>query len=132
MFNGDFPGSGSGKREIKKKDALDILSEAREKNLVTRPFRNEADRTVTDGICFCCDDCCGYFLDPSEKCDRGELAAETDFDVCNHCGLCADVCHFNARNMVEGVLVVEKDYCYGCGLCAGVCPEECVHMVRET
>jgi hypothetical protein len=24
----------------------------------------------------CCDDCCGYFLDPSERCNKGEVLQE--------------------------------------------------------
>ncbi|WP_143767139.1 hypothetical protein [Methanocella conradii] len=53
---------GSNKRAATKDEVYAILKEAREKHLVPRPFRNEKDRDRVDGICFCCDDCCGYFL----------------------------------------------------------------------
>ena len=130
MFNPDDSGSGSGKKEVTPADAMEILHEAQIKRLVARPFRNK-DRTDTDGICFCCDDCCGYFLDPAEKCDKGEFITETDFDVCNHCGICVDVCHFKARTMNGGELHEAEDLCYGCGLCLDVCPEDCIKMVRR-
>ncbi|HVP58512.1 MAG TPA: 4Fe-4S binding protein [bacterium] len=128
MFNPADPGSGSGKREISSEEAWAILEEASDKHLVTRPFRNE-DRTATDGICFCCDDCCWYFVRPEEKCDKGELVAQTDWDSCTHCGACVDVCYFKARKLDGGKLVVDLAACYGCGLCRDVCPEECVEMV---
>ena len=131
MFNPDDPGRGSGKREVSLADVMGILQEARAKHLVARPFRNQA-RTDTDGICFCCDDCCGYFLDPSERCDKGELIAATDFDLCSHCGACVAVCYFNARKMNENELMVEYELCYGCGLCIASCPENCIQMVSRT
>ena len=127
-FNPDDAGSGSGKKEASLADVMGILAEARDKYLVARPFRNQT-RTDTDGICFCCDDCCGYFLDPSESCDKGELIAATDFDVCSHCGVCVDVCYFKARKMSENELVVENELCYGCGLCIAICPENCIRMI---
>lgn len=130
IFNPDDPGSGSGKKEVPMAEVLGILQEAETKHLVARPYRNQA-RTGTDGICFCCDDCCAYFLDPSERCDQGELLAETDFDICNHCGACAEVCYFKARSMDGNELKVENELCYGCGLCLAVCTEDCIRMVRR-
>ena len=130
MFTPDDPGSGSGKREITRAEVEAILQEAEEKFLVTRPWRNE-ERSETAGICFCCDDCCGYFRDPGEKCDKGELVARTDFEACTHCSACVDVCYFHARTMEEDKLVVDPERCYGCGLCASVCPEGCIRMVSS-
>jgi Pyruvate/2-oxoacid:ferredoxin oxidoreductase delta subunit len=130
MFTEENQGSGSGTHSVTRKDVSDILKEARTKRLVSRPFRNEA-RTTTDGICFCCDDCCGYFLDPKEICDRGALIEMTDMELCTHCGVCADVCHFEARKIQDGRLVIQRENCYGCGLCVDICPEECVEMVER-
>ncbi len=130
MFRSDVQASsGSNKKEISRAELDEIFREAKEKHLVTRPFRNEKDRTVTEGICFCCDDCCGYFLDPTEKCDKGIFIEKTDMSRCSNCGICADVCYFKARKMDGGELLVERDNCYGCGLCASVCPEDCLNMV---
>ncbi len=128
MFTPDDPGSGSGKREIDLAEVLAILDEAENKFLVARPWRND-DRSATVGICFCCDDCCGYFRDPDERCDKGELVAVTDFAACTHCSACVDVCYFHARTMSADKLAVDAQRCYGCGLCVGVCPENCIRMV---
>lgn len=128
MFTESDPGSGSGKREVTLKEVADIFREAKTNHLVTRPFRNET-RTDTDGICFCCDDCCGYFLNPTEKCDKGALIESTDIDACELCGTCAQVCYFKAREVNSTGMSVNRLRCYGCGLCADVCPEGCIEMV---
>jgi Pyruvate/2-oxoacid:ferredoxin oxidoreductase delta subunit len=126
----DAGASGTGKRRIDRETAEGILDEARSCGLVARPFRDES-RTATEGICFCCDDCCGYFLDPTEKCEKGALIERTAREACTDCGLCVDVCHFGARRMASGSLGVRSEQCYGCGLCADACPEECVNMVAR-
>jgi len=129
-FAEETPGSGSDKKEILLAHVFDILNEARVKHLVARPFRSE-DRTQTEGICFCCDDCCAYFIDPKEKCDKGEMIERTDHDLCNDCGICIDVCHFGARKISGGELLLFREKCYGCGLCVDVCPLECVKMAER-
>lgn len=130
IFNSEDPGSGSGLRDIGLKEVMDLLAEARENHLVARPFRNQS-RDGTDGICFCCDCCCGYFLNPEEVCDKGEMISETEFERCTHCGLCEDICFFKARTVADG-LKVDLEKCYGCGNCLAVCPEDCIRMVGRT
>ncbi len=124
--------SPTGLKEVTRAEVETILDEARDKHLVTRPFRNETDRTQTDGICFCCDDCCGYFIDPGGyDCEKGERFQQTDMDVCTHCGLCVEVCYFGARKLRRANLLIDPDKCYGCGLCKDVCPEACIKMVTR-
>ena len=131
IFNPEDEGSGSDKKEVARAQVEEILKEAETKYLVARPFRVEKDMTLTGGICFCCDDCCGYFLDPTEKCDRGRLIESTNFDLCTHCGICVDVCYFLTRTMVDGKLTIDPDFCFGCGLCVPICPEKCIDMVAR-
>jgi ferredoxin len=131
FWNEQDKGSGSGKREITRAEAQAIMTEAKNKWLVTRPFRNEA-RTATDGICFCCDDCCGYFApDSTYACDKGEMIEETTMADCTHCGECEKVCHFHARKMQDGELKLDRDKCYGCGLCVPACPTECIRLAKR-
>ena len=127
-FNRNFPSTGSHRKSITNAGVEAILDEAEAKHLVARPFRNEQDPGITDGICFCCDDCCSYFLNPAEKCDKGAYRESTDMNKCTHCGACVDVCYFNARTMKHDKLVINPDNCYGCGLCLDVCPEDCIQM----
>jgi Pyruvate/2-oxoacid:ferredoxin oxidoreductase delta subunit len=133
MFRSDVEASGgSGKKEISRADVDKILREAKEKHLVTRPFRNANKMTETDGICFCCDDCCEYFINPSvPKCDKGAFIEKTDRDKCTDCGSCADICYFGARKMRDDKLVLYQGNCYGCGLCMEVCPDDCIKMVTR-
>jgi ferredoxin len=132
LFRDDIGTSGSGKKEISPAELDDIFREAEEKHLVTRPFRNEKNMTETAGICFCCDDCCGYFLNPEEKCDKGDFVEKTDMDLCNNCGECEQVCYFKARKMDSDELLVDRGKRYGCGLCLDVCPENCIEMVNRS
>jgi ferredoxin len=131
MFREDISSSGTGKKEIRLTDVLSIFEEAIDKKLVTRPFRSEIARNITDGICFCCDDCCGYFLDPAEKCDKGTRIESTDMDNCNFCGDCVTTCYFGARKMVDDELIVSRNKCYGCGLCADSCSEKAIMIVSR-
>jgi ferredoxin len=131
LFRKDFPPTGSGFKEITWAGVEAILREAEGKHLVTRPFRNQDDQSMVDGICFCCDDCCAYFLSPAEKCDKGKYVESTDLSACSECGLCEEVCYFEARKLGDQELRVERSRCYGCGLCVDVCPEGCIKMVSR-
>lgn len=130
-FRDDIWVSGKGFKEIPKSNVAEIFKEAEEKHLVTRPFRNEKNMSEIGGICFCCDDCCEYFTKPDEKCDKGKSIEKTDQEKCSDCGLCVDVCYFQARKMDDEKFVVERENCYGCGLCIDVCPEDCIKMVQS-
>lgn len=131
MFRDDLEPSGTGMKEASRSEMEEIFQEAEEKHLVTRPFWDEETKTRIDGICFCCDDCCGYFLDPDEVCDKGNLIEKTQTEECCNCGTCVEACYFGARKMERDDLVVNREECYGCALCPEVCPEECIEMVRK-
>jgi ferredoxin len=130
MFSEDQGSSGSNMHKISIEEVRVIVEEAHSKKLVTRPFRSE-DRSNTDGICFCCDDCCGYFLNQDEVCDKGQYIEETDMYKCVHCGACVPVCYFNARKIEDGCLEINRSECYGCGLCPGECPAGAIKMIER-
>ena len=131
-FAGTVKLSGSGLKEIGLTEVLALFDEASEKRLVARPYRNEQNPQVTDGICFCCKDCCDYFIDPgASKCDKGYFIEHTDMSQCNFCGDCIETCYFNARKLADGELELSRINCYGCGLCVDLCPEKCIAMVRR-
>lgn len=117
-------------RKIEKHEALELISYGEEKKLVARPFRNGKDKSIVDGVCLCCYDCCYFFTKGDEDSDKGELIESTDWDVCTECGVCVDVCYFRARShSKEEGFAVDRGLCFGCGLCVYVCPEKCIKMV---
>ncbi len=128
LFDEGATGSTGAPRKITREEALGLVELSRERWLVARPFRDSQTRSRTDGICFCCDDCCGYFLNADEVCDKGVEIEATDWDDCTHCGLCEPVCYFKARTMKDGSLELDRERCYGCGLCVASCPEDCITM----
>ncbi|MFH1861601.1 MAG: 4Fe-4S binding protein [bacterium] len=129
-FRAESPTWGSAKREITGAETADLLQDARNHRLVPRPFRREDDKTVTDGICFCCDDCCEYFTKPADNhCDKGIFIEVTDSEICSSCGTCTEVCYFEVRRFDGCDLEIVRDFCYGCGLCRDVCPEGAIMMV---
>ena len=59
------------------------------------------------------------------------LCPSIDPDRCNHCGLCAGNCHFNAITCIPslGYIKVHPDLCHSCGACILECPQ---HAVRQS
>jgi MinD superfamily P-loop ATPase len=66
-------------------------------------------------------------LSPSEK-QRNEFwsgqVAHIDEDRCNECGLCQELCRFNAIKDFR----VDPVSCEGCGFCSHICPTEAITM----
>ncbi len=55
---------------------------------------------------------------------RSGQTAVIDIDKCTQCGLCQEVCRFNAIKDFQ----VNPISCEGCGFCANVCPSEAITM----
>lgn len=56
--------------------------------------------------------------------------AVIDPKKCTACGLCMDLCRFNAIQFKDEFFVTDEYACEGCGLCREVCPEEAID-IRE-
>jgi len=54
----------------------------------------------------------------------GQKVAVIDREACTDCGLCVDVCRFDAIQEFQ----VDPLACEGCGFCLHVCPEQAVTM----
>jgi heterodisulfide reductase subunit A len=59
------------------------------------------------------------------------LLARVRHSICSSCGLCIEVCPFNARyiDTVEEKIMVDMASCQGCGTCAATCPNSATLMV---
>ena len=55
----------------------------------------------------------------------GELA-KINSGECINCGICAEVCRFNAISVINKQYVINPLSCEGCGYCARVCPTEAI------
>lgn len=42
---------------------------------------------------------------------------------CNGCGMCAELCQFNALAVVQDDVIVFSELCHSCGVCTHFCPE---------
>lgn len=51
---------------------------------------------------------------------------EINESLCNFCGLCAEVCQFNALAVLEDNVLVFAEMCHGCGACSILCPEKAI------
>jgi MinD superfamily P-loop ATPase len=60
----------------------------------------------------------------------GELAV-LDNDKCSSCGICMQVCRFEAISIINDNYTVNKINCEGCGYCSYVCPDKAIEMVVQ-
>ena len=45
---------------------------------------------------------------------------------CNSCGICADICVFNALLVLSDKVLVFNELCHSCGACSYLCPEKAI------
>ncbi len=52
-----------------------------------------------------------------------------DLERCTYCGICAEVCAFNAIMVGKETVLVFEQLCHGCGGCAYFCPEKAIREI---
>jgi MinD superfamily P-loop ATPase len=74
-----------------------------------------------------------FFLRP--HIEAGEevatLVPEVDESLCDHCGLCARVCEYNALAVLPDAVLVFSELCHGCGACSLLCPPKAIREVPQ-
>ncbi|MFO8035625.1 MAG: ATP-binding protein [Anaerolineales bacterium] len=60
------------------------------------------------------------------------LIPEVDLDACTACGICDEVCQFNAIVLLNKNPLVFPVLCHGCGSCTLNCPEGAIREVPRT
>ena len=75
-----------------------------------------------------------YFLHEEliHYCDVNTLHPVVDELICTHCGLCADLCEFNALAVLPSQVMVFDELCHGCGLCNLACPAKAISETIRT
>jgi len=71
------------------------------------------------------------FFKPSyESCTEVSVKIpQVDYSKCNFCGVCAEVCRFNAIAVVADKVLIFPSLCHGCGGCHHLCPEKAIEEV---
>ncbi len=59
---------------------------------------------------------------------EGGKIAIIDPDVCTNCGICMDLCRFDAISLLEEQTTISEFSCDGCKLCELACPVDAIHM----
>ncbi len=122
-------------RQVTLDEALTALKQSHDAGLVHISYTNKGE-SEPFVICSCCT-CCCHSLSGLMRFDLPDLVVESDLvalqneDVCIHCGVCVDRCHFQARNIEIGTLKYEPSKCFGCGVCVSTCPVEAISMVNR-
>ena len=52
-----------------------------------------------------------------------------DEEKCTHCGICAEVCAYNAIAVLGEHVLTFPELCHGCGACSYLCPEKAISEV---
>ncbi|MCF8231854.1 MAG: 4Fe-4S binding protein [Bacteroidales bacterium] len=61
----------------------------------------------------------------------GAQKAVIDYDKCTNCGICQDVCRFDAIGWKKGRIEISEFACDGCELCMHVCPFGAITMEQS-
>jgi len=77
----------------------------------------------------------GHIFLPSaskEEIDVEVKIPSIDKEKCNLCGICADVCEFNAIAILGPEPLVFPSLCHNCGACFELCPENAITEIPRT
>ena len=124
-----FLNNETGKR-IGVQDGLEIL-EIAEKNGLVHSINNTEN---PDYLCNCCA-CCCVFIQALKKhgiftsIGKSGFIAELEDEMCNLCGLCIEMCLFEAISIANESIKIDKDRCFGCGLCSYHCPQSAIRLI---
>jgi len=66
----------------------------------------------------------------TEKFPGGKVAVIDD-KKCTNCGICKDLCNFDAISLVHNKMTVSDFACEGCELCMHACPEHAISMQQS-
>lgn len=115
-------------------EALHTLRRAAEAGLVHCVSNQQEELWY---LCNCCTCSCSVLRGMAELGIANVVAhsgfvCAVDAALCLGCGVCLDVCAFNALALTDaGVMEVRDIRCVGCGLCVSVCSQEALNLVRR-
>lgn len=63
---------------------------------------------------------------------KGKSIARIDYSICTSCGLCKQLCRFDAINFKNNKYEINEFLCDGCTLCELACPVNAIKMEQQT
>ena len=119
-------------RRIEVATALQILDEEEARGHIHTAWFKDAMHNRFYAICNCCSCCCramaSYFRGVPRMAHSGYSPVIQD-DSCTGCGMCAEICPFQAIGSCDGLPMVDRELCMGCGLCVSHCPNGSINLV---
>jgi len=68
----------------------------------------------------------------ADKLFHSPMVAEVEFNLCTGCGMCVDVCPYEAISLKDGKAEVNDVLCEGCGTCQATCLRAAVSVKNLT
>ncbi|MFO7732351.1 MAG: 4Fe-4S dicluster domain-containing protein [Candidatus Aminicenantes bacterium] len=129
-------------RTVDVAEGLDLLAEARDRNLVQF---GENVRNRVSFICNCCGCCCEAMIAQRRfgllnPVHTTNFLPVVDTGACTGCGECAAACPVEAMALVSAndplhpkkkKAVVDEGFCLGCGVCVRVCKSAALSLVSR-
>jgi ferredoxin len=119
-------------RVISSQEAVQILEEEHQRGHVHHAFFKDAMLERFYAICNCCSCCCGAMQaqrNGTMMLTSSGYVAQIDHGECIACGVCADLCPFEAIHMEGESPHISDEDCMGCGVCAGHCEVEAIELL---
>ena len=63
--------------------------------------------------------------------DKFKMIPEWIEDKCDLCGICQDVCNFNAILQLDPIITVFPELCHSCYACSELCPSNALPMIPQ-
>lgn len=121
-------------RWIDAEEGMDILQEEAERGHVHHAFFKDAMLGRFYAICNCCPCCCGAMQsvrNGTPMISSSGYLSVVDVQICSSCGLCEEICPFEAIDYDGEHPEILFAKCMGCGVCVHHCPEGALQLVPE-
>ncbi|HYG98046.1 MAG TPA: 4Fe-4S binding protein [Terriglobales bacterium] len=121
-------------RRLTQEEALELLKAEHERGHVHSAWFKDVIGNRFYALCNCCKCCCGG-IEMMTKYGVGMVAssgyvAVIESELCNACGLCEQVCPFDALK-VNGCATLVWAKCMGCGVCVDQCMTGAISLGRD-
>lgn len=126
------PGNG---RRLSQAEALELLRAEHDRGHVHSAWFKDAMLNRFYAICNCCKCCCGGIEAMTKRSTPMMTASgyvvEVNQELCNACGVCVEMCAFDALRLNDSAVSRDWERCMGCGVCVDQCTEGAMSLVRE-